>query len=94
MQNALRAAIKASIATAICAAAAKFVMALRVIGLIVIMLPLWWLDGMGIRGLGHAENGFFDPTRSGYIVGAALVWLAWFSIFLVVRLKRSKSADD
>ena len=93
MQNAFRAALGASIATAVCVAGAKFVMALNVIALIVIMLPLWWLDELGIRGLGHAENGFFVPTQFGYVVGTFLAWLAWFAIFFFVKLKRRNSAN-
>ena len=66
---------------------------LQVIGLIVIMLPLWWIHEMGIPGLGHPENGFFVPTTLGYIVGTALVWLAWFAIFIIVGPKRPKNEN-
>jgi Zn-dependent protease len=88
MRLALRAAIEASIATAVCAVAAYLVMTINVFVVIAIMLPLWWLDEMGIRGLGHAENGFFAPTQFGYVVGAALAWLAWFTVSLIVKLTR------
>jgi len=52
------------------------------VGLVVFMLPLWFLDNLGVPGLGHELNGFFVPSALGWGLAAGTAWLFFFWIFL------------
>jgi len=64
----------------------------NIIGLIIVMLPLWMLHDAGLHGLGDPKSGFFVPTALGYFVGAFIIWLEWFLLFLATS--RSKGRND
>ena len=66
-------------------AVAMAIPGLNVLGLIVVMLPLWFLNDMGIGGLGSPNNGFFVPTQFGFALGGFIIWLGWFLLFLVAQ---------
>lgn len=57
---------------------------------VILFIPVIWLGIAGVSGLGELVNGFFMPTTSGYLVGAAIVWLSSFVLLLLRawRLKR------
>lgn len=65
----------------------------NIIGLIVVMLPLWMLHDAGLRGLGEPNNGFFVPTTLGYFVGAFVIWLLWFLLFLATSKSKVRNGS-
>jgi hypothetical protein len=68
-------------------AVAMLIPGLNVIGLIVVMLPLWALHDLGVAGLGMPNNGFFVPTMKGYTLGAAILYaVSFFLCLLIVHL--------
>jgi hypothetical protein len=90
MQNTLRAAKKAVVVT-LTWAVVTFIPASNVFGLIAVMLPLWSLHDLGMRGLGEPNNGFFVPTQLGYTLGGFIIWLVWFLLFLIFQKPLEKA---
>ncbi|QTN26194.1 hypothetical protein HZ993_12645 [Rhodoferax sp. AJA081-3] len=84
MQDMLRAA-KNALAVTMIWAVVMFIPGFNILGLIAVMLPLWSLHELGMRGLGEPNNGFFEPTQFGYTLGGFIIWLGWFLLFLVVQ---------
>ena len=82
LQGMRRAFINAVVATGAWGVA-MLIPGANIIGLIVVMLPLWMLHDAGLHGLGEPNNGFFVPTTLGYVVGAFIIWLVLFLLFLV-----------
>lgn len=57
--------------------------ALALILYIVVMIPLWLIDDLGVIDIGSELNGFFLPTPVGYAIGASIFWVV---VFLLVCL--------
>ena len=87
-----RAAIRATFATGVWALL-MLIPLVSAINLIAFMLPLWIISNLGIPGLGHETNGFFDPSAAGWGLIASFVWLVFFWIFRG-RLMRAASAGS
>lgn len=52
---------------------------------IAIMLPLWFIHGLGVVALGHELNGFFIPNAAGWALACGIVWAFWLLIGLNTR---------
>ena len=87
-----RAAIRATLATGTWALL-MLIPVISAINLIAFMLPLWIISNLGIPGLGHETNGFFDPSAAGWSLIACFVWIVFFWIFRG-RLMRAASAGS
>ena len=90
MRNILRAAKKAVVVTSTWAVV-MFIPGFNILGLIAVMLPLWSLHDLGMRGLGEPNNGFFVPTQLGYTLGGFIIWLVWLLLFLIFQKPLEKA---
>lgn len=88
-----KAAIRATIATAI----VGILMLVPPIGIpifvIVLMLPLWALDGIGIVDFGHELNGFFVPNAAGWSLAALVTWALLFVLFYGLAKKKASRSQ-
>jgi hypothetical protein len=88
MGHATKAAIRATVATAI-GALLMLVPGLNVILLIAVMLPLWVLSDLGVPGLGSPLHGFFLPSTIGWVLVAVTFWCICHAL-AVWRLKQAE----
>ena len=85
----MNATLRAATVAALVVGAASLVLytgtpaALAAIFYIVVMLPLWAIDNLGVIDIGTEKNGFFLPTPAGYVIGAIL---AWCCVTLLIRM--------
>lgn len=57
---------------------------------IVVMVPLWAVDNLGVIDVGIGKNGFFLPSPAGYAVGAVMFWLVILVLFRLLWPGRSR----
>lgn len=53
------------------------------------MLPLWYIDDLGVIDIGRPVNGFFVPNSIGYAIAASALWLVLFAFIRVRGRARS-----
>lgn len=87
MNPRINAATRATIITGI-GALLMLVPVVHALILIVVMLPLWVMNDIGVPGLGRAVNGFFVPS----VIGWLLVGLTFWAICFVLSLGAIRSA--
>lgn len=67
---------------ATCAVLATLVIpVVNLIVYVLLMVPIWWVDGLGFVDLGHENNGFFIVNAAGGVFGVAALWLVCVVLF-------------
>ena len=83
----------ATAATA-CVAVVAMIPGPNIIVLMIVMLPLWFIDDLGYIDLGSQSHGFFIPNGLGWLFAVVPFWLFWFWIGVNTKkhLERSKAS--